>query len=434
MAHLRTPRRRLRPIGAVVVCLLIAVGCTPGTPEAGSEGETGDTTTQLPIPEQPLSPEEEAVIALSGRLAVVHGHEVSVVAPDGSDPLIVAGSDVEIASQPTWSPDGSRLAWVATDGIDSSIAAGSPGAEPEVTLGLGTTPFYLNWDDSGTTLGYLRPEVGGSRFEMGTVIPGEPVSPGQIGAPLYLSWRPDEVELALHTDADRIELLTPPDPAIPIAPTEGQFAAPVWLDDDEVLSVEGGKLVAIDTDSNKRRELLEIGDVTRFVLSPDRSRLAYLTVLAATQTVGLQTDSGAEVSLRVLDFASGRDLLVTDDVPLAFEWSPNSALLSWLGRVDATQATWHIWSSAGEYRTLAPYVPSVLDQSAYLPFYDQYAQSQNRWEPEAQAMVFAGTVGNTSGVWVELIEGDFGPFLVAEGDYATWSPPPGGGGGGASIL
>ncbi|MEZ5229493.1 MAG: hypothetical protein R2710_23375, partial [Acidimicrobiales bacterium] len=210
-------------------------------------------------------------------------------------------------------------------------------------------------------------------------------------------------------------------------------------DEDHVLTVEAGKLVSLDVVTNARRELLEIGDVTRFVLSPDRARLAYLTVQAATQTVAFelgarQPETIADVDLRVLDFATGRDVLVTDEAPLAFEWSPNSALLGWLGRADGLGVQWHIWSSAGEFTTLTPYVPSRLDQSAYLPFFDQYAQSQHRWEPEGQAMVFAGTVGTETGVWVELIDGDFGPFLVADGDYATWSPPPGGGGGGASIL
>ncbi len=432
MSPFRASIRRL--VALVGVCMLGAAACTSGTSSSGDADEPSPTTPQDPMPEQPLTPEQEAVVALAGQLAVIDGHELYVMAPDGSEPLLVAGSELEVATQPTWSPDGSRLAWAVTDGVESTVSVGAPGGDSLDSSEVGTLPFYLAWDDAGTSLAYLSPESGGPRFEMGTIVPGEPASPGEVGAPLYLSWRPDDTELALHTDADRIELSTPPSAAVPIAPTAGQFAAPVWLNDEDVLIVEGGKLVALDVETNERRELLEIGDVTRFVLSPDRSRLAYLTVRAGTQTVAFQPAAPPEVRLRVFDFASGRDVLVTDDQPIAFEWSPNSALLSWLGRVDTTQVQWHVWSTAGEFTALSPYVPSALDQSAYLPFFDQYAQSQNRWEPEAQAVVYAGTIGTTSGVWVELIDGGFGPVLVAEGDYATWSPPPGGGGGGASIL
>lgn len=421
----------------LVCSVLLVASCT--TTADGEAQDDSTTTTAEIIPEQPVSPEQEAIVALSGQLAVVDVHELSVMQPDGTGATIVGGSEdaSTVASQPSWSPDGSRLAWVLTDGPQSSkISAGAPGAEPLVSEPIETPPFYLSWDTAGTTLSYLRSERDGPRFEFGTLEPGESAVAGEIGAPLFSSWRPDTVEVALHVDGDRLGLLEPGSVAIPIGSSTGQFATPAWRDEDRLLIVEGGKLVSLDVETNERRELLDIGEASRFVLSPDRSRLAYLTVETGTQTVSLparQPSLPTDVSLRVFDFTTGRDRLVTDEPVVAFEWSPNSALLGWLGRVDQSRMQWHLWSSAGELDALSPYEPSGLDQSAYLPFFDQYAQSQNRWDPDAQAMVFAGTIDGIDGVWVELIEGGFGPFRVADGQYATWSPPPGGGGG-ASVL
>ncbi len=468
--------RRRRPLFARPLLALLAVvsvaACTSGGSDAGGDEAVTTTTT----PSGPDLGAPDSVDTLQGQLAVVDGHRLTVMNPDGSEPIVMAGDDDGVVGlQPAWSPDGSQLAWAQTDGATASVEVALPRAQAVSSTSFDTVPFYLGWNDAGNRLAYLRNAPSGPGFEAG-VVDGDSASVAATGAPLYLAWRPGADDLAIHRNEASVDVVDATtavvDPGLPGDAagfaTTGQFATPIWVRDDVLGLVQDGAFVLVDVETGDKSVLLEIGEGTRLVLSPDRSKLAYLTVVTGTQTVGLprqvdppetlppetlpprpclpslppetlppETLPGGDgepgIRLRVFDFVTGRDDLVTDEPVLAFEWSPDGAFLSWLGQAGPGLAQWHIWTRAGELTNLAPYRPSALDAGAYLPFFDQYVQSQHRWDPDGTAMAFAGTIGGESGIWVQLVEGDFGPFLVAPGDYVTWSPPPGGGGG-ASVL
>ncbi len=447
-----------------LVLVMSTVACTAGDSEADREDEATTTTTE---PGRFDLAAPDSVTALAGQLAVIDDHRLTVMNPDGSDPVVLAGDDDGlVASQPSWSPDGSQLAWAETDGRSASVEVALARAQRVSSTRFDTLPFYLGWNDAGSRIAYLRNAESGVGFEAG-VVDGDTYVVSAAGAPLYLSWRPGADELAIHRNNASVgvvdattgvaDLVVPDDR--PGLATTGQFATPIWVNEDTLGLVQDGVLVLVDVENGDKRVLLDIGEVTRLVLSPDRTKLAYLTVVNGTQTVVWprqgdpsttlppetlppetlppETLPGGDlevgIRLRVFDFVTGRDELVTDDPVLAFEWSPDGTFLSWLGEVGAGLAQWHVWTRAGEFTTLAPYRPSTLDAAAYLPFFDQYAQSQHRWDPDGTAMAFAGTIGGETGIWVQLVDGGLGPFLIAPGDYVTWSPPPGGGGG-ASVL
>jgi hypothetical protein len=58
----------------------------------------------------------------------------------------------------------------------------------------------------------------------------------------------------------------------------------------------------------------------------------------------------------------------------------------------------------------------------YLPFADQYNRSHTWWAPDSSAFVFSGSIDDRSGIWVDVIDDDLGPALVAAGSIAFWSP------------
>ena len=105
------------------------------------------------------SSEGRVPASLSGRLIVIDeaGNLVNV-APDGSDAVVLAEvvQGENLVVQPTWSPDGSRVAWVSLE-----ATAGEPAATLVTTTARGTerteasttvAPFYLSWDPTSSRI------------------------------------------------------------------------------------------------------------------------------------------------------------------------------------------------------------------------------------------------------------------------------------------
>ena len=70
----------------------------------------------------------------------------------------------------------------------------------------------------------------------------------------------------------------------------------------------------------------------------------------------------------------------------------------------------------------AEFFPSARFSQRYLPFFDQYNLSSTAWSPTSDAIVFAGTIDNEAGVFVDLVSDDAGPARITEGEIAFWSP------------
>ena len=105
------------------------------------------------------------VVGLDGNL--------STMRPDGTDRVALttdAGPGVQF-TQPTWSPDGQRIAWIEIRNIGVGAAAtlvtstvdGSTRTEALLDVGA----FYLYWDPSSSKVAYLGSS--GQRLELGLV-------------------------------------------------------------------------------------------------------------------------------------------------------------------------------------------------------------------------------------------------------------------------
>jgi TolB protein len=424
------------------------------------------------LPDGALTEEEarKVLAELDGQLALGNGPTVAVVRPDGLAYIELDGSRSSVASQPTWSRAGGRLAW-------STASAQARGArfqvfdeegvadgEPVTSLIPGSPVFYFQWSEADDEVLYLRDSSRGPLLvEAGVVAPEESGTRIADGRPFFVSWNPDQRFFAGHVGEQRVALFDPDDGA-PLIPDDddeepsdptandvpgrdvakgGGYSAPAWLDGDRLLVVDSGSLSALNVSTGQRQQFLAVDEPTRFVLSPDRSRVALVT------SYGQAVDEPIEAALPtqqaegpgelvVLDLGSGQTTVVTDRPALAWEWSPDGSKLAWLEAgglsLSRGEARWRFWAPSGpvEGDMTSPVVRlSVKEAVNYLPFFAQYAQSVTRWAPDSSAFAIAGSIRNRQGIWVHLVDQLAEPVLIAPGDFATWgsgpTPPPTGG-------
>jgi TolB protein len=394
----------------------------------------------------------ERLAELTGTLAVGNGSELSVVRPDGAGSLLLDGSESVLASQPTWSRDGTRLAWGSISADRQVVLVqdfdddGLPDGDPSISNVAGNPVFYLQWNGDDERLVYIRNAESGGVVEIGTLEPGAPAVPVGEGAPFFVSWGPETDRIVGHVNERSIDLYELDDPDGPeagfstVLPNGGGFSAPAWVDDSRVLVVIAEEFRYLDVTSGQMESIVEVPGQIRFVLSPDRTAVAYQTMGGAggpsLASLGVQQDT-TDSSLIVLDLETGEQTLVTNQLAVAWEWSPDSDKLAWLeAEVTAGRpaGTWSFWSRTGPLATPSTPVFNLSGKYGrnYLPFFAQYAQSVTGWSPDSSAYAFAGAMRGDGGVWIQLVTEAVAPRIVSAGDFVTWGssdvplPPTGG--------
>lgn len=361
----------------------------------------------------------------TGRLAVVDDGRVVVMDPDGSNRVDMtdtpdSGPGRAFYFQPTWSPDGTLLAFSEVSPVIRLYIA-SPGDGTIASLEVDTLPFYMSWSDRNT-LATLRNGASGLRLE--TTTP-ETIEGGLTlideGAPLYFSWEPGGQRLATHIGTDRLEL-NEDGAGQPLGPAPGEFQAAAWSDAGIVAVAESGR------------------DQQLSVVTPDGTAKPLARTLGPTYVVA--TSDGSSIATQVLSGQSnGRSVLyqeipvlppnrlvvideegtvteVTDSPVLAFFWSPGGDRLLLLDTVESGEARWQVWSND----TLEEVVRFGLDASFVrdlLPFFDQYAQSVSLWSPDGTAFAFPGSIDGQAGIWVQELGEE--PRRVSDGSWVAWS-------------
>ncbi len=440
----------------------------PTDPNAPTDSEEGDTDgdAETESADGVLSPSEvlEVLADLDGQLAIGNGPLVAVARPDGRRYIELDGGQTNLASQPTWSADGSSLVWSSVSALaqearvqrfdDEGVAAG----EPLVSDVAGPPVFYFQWNGDGSEILYLRNSTRRQTVEAGVLSPGGEARWLADGDPFFVAWAPTESVIAAHVAEERVALFDPADAAalggsddeadpgrlplpVPENPVEGDdvvdgggFSSPAWLDDTTLLTVVAEALSAVDVETGAVESILDVGGPIRFVLSPDRSRVAFqlagdLDPDDGTLEVGLPTSVQAEAaggSLIVVDLDDREVAVVTDRPAVAWEWSPDGEKLAWLeleGPISRRRGRWRFWSVdgpvAGDVRS--PTVQLSLKETvSYLPFFAQYSFSLQRWSPDSSAFALVGSNRGRSGVWVQLVDVPAEPVLVAPGDVVSW--------------
>lgn len=422
----------------------------PDAPDPDDQTPDPDPSPSIPrpIPEDPGGPDPtlpggppgaELLAELAGRLAITDGSALVIIDPSGENADLIDEAIGGRLDQPTWSPDGVHLAWSTLQSGEGALnlLEIETGLRNQMPTG-NTAPVYLQWTDDASRLASLQNE--GEELSLGwSAIDPDSSTVGSRreideGIPLYFSWSPDNNTLALHRGSTLVlrEEQTTKD----LLETDLAFSAPDWVDERTVLAAREGALGLVEVGTGLITEVATLAGPTQFVLSPDGSRVAYLGPAGGTRSVSANQTNLAAPVLRVLDLATGNDVVVTDDLAVAWEWSPDSNRLAFLAPSDFADETlrWYFWQDGGIVGATSQHVPSQVELQTYLPFFAQYAQSHTHWSPLGDAFAFAGTIEDVEGIFVHVLGATPQSVLVADGDYVTWSPEEVVGGGGISPL
>lgn len=394
---------------------------------AGPLTTTTTSTTPSPTTAQPTLDE----VAAPDGLAVLGTDGVVRVAADGR--LVPAEADPHLSAQPTWAPDGRRLAWVEFDSEGRPGLAVADG--PDTTHhSLPFGAFYLFWSPDGRKLAFL----GNNPVTLGMVdVASGDVTALDSGSPYYFDWAPGSDRLLTHIGGVGIGIGPPGMPDETFAQASVAFLAPDWTPDGsgvvyvrgadgEGLSAAAGRqaaqevpvrtLVHHDLESGTITELVEFSGRISFAISPNGERIAYSI-----------TGGGEPLNfgpLTSIDLLGGDPVTISPLDVLAFDWSPASDRLAFLTpNDDGTALRWAVGDGSSVQR-FDSIVPSQTYLQSYLPFFDQYARSMTIWAPDGSAIAFPVSTPEGEQIWLQTLDGRR-PGLVGPGVMAVFAPPGG---------
>ena len=406
----------LRALGRQAVALaLVLVACSGTGPR--SRTSASDTT-----PTSSAAAPSEASVA-GGTLVVVDGAgDIVTMRPDGSQRHALTDDGGVVGyRQPLWSPISDDLVWAADDAADAGSAIVISDGVDLVSIAMPALPIFSMWSPDGSRIAVLHDGSGGGLdLEIINLATGDN-SVVSVGAPFYFAWSPDGDLIAGHLVGQLLGLVGE-DGITPIAATAGDFQAPVWTDSG-IFYFEGGSLVVRADPEAEVRAIAGVTGPGTMVATPVGNRLAVQIVgsdepgvFAALQTLP-EIPAGAVI---VLDVETGSIDVAAGRTSFGHFWSPDGdALLLLVAASTEGELEWWVWRD-GVITTRVAFAPAASLVRELLPFFDQYAQAWSPWAPDSSAFAFVGTIGSTTGVWVQEL-GTADPQFVSDGDWVAWS-------------
>ena len=461
----------LLPVLCIVTLLLLAA-CRESGESSQSRGAGADAPPEpagQQVEEATLAvPREEREVAVNRIAYIGTDGNVYTINPDGTDLRRLTDLDLRASTGagvmaqlldlnayytwPTWSPDGARLATARVEIEDFTadyslviidVRSGSTSRiynnEPNSARVAAAAPFYLYWSPKGVSLSFLASTPRSSRQTLTlftnpfTETGNTPHLVGQ--APIYYSWSADGQDMLIHWGNGMYKTSPlgdqPQELTILGFPADG-FRAPALSRDGRMAIYASNKdgtnalyIANAERHLPEARALLDIGDLSSFLMSPTRDEVA----------VADGGSSGApafeRLSLVTIDGTSKRTLI--DEDLIAFFWSPDGEKLAYVA-VDAARSTsqWKfVTRDGGQPVELASFSPSP-DFLTFFAFFDQYAYSNTIWSPDSSRIVFSGRVGTRgpSGngasargdrLYVLEIKEGAVPREIATSQFGVWS-------------
>jgi TolB protein len=404
-----------------------------------------------------LAPFEEIVyIALDG--------DIRTVDRDGTTDVPVARAsllgpvDGARFSHATWSPDGRRIAFVATlrrEGEEATsnlyIADSEAGSISLVHEAGAYPPFYLYWAPGSQRISFLTADGDSESLALQIVgDAGENYSVLGTGSPYYWDWSPTGETIFAHVGGvDRrgepgsiLRLLSVNNGAVAAETLQLEtiaFQAPEYSPNGEYIAAAvedfggGRRLMLLTSNGQPIRALATLRGQVAFSWSPDGSRIAYIDGLAAPYggVAGRLHVAGVSAFAQTISWNGFGSALDAPTVG-AFFWSPDGEKIAYFepvfaqarnGRPQLVFRMKIYYVEEERTVTIGPFLPTPAFARQLVPYFDQYERSGTIWSPDSRFVVInAMTREDRPGIYVVPATGVGAPQVVAEGVLPFWAP------------
>lgn len=306
-----------------------------------------------------------------------------------------------------FSPAGQWTAWSVDDGGLGGVhqlRLHDEETDAWRVLHDGVTAFYLSPSPCGQFLSHLSPGPLGLELAV-TDVRSDELQVLERGQPLFWSWSEDSSHVAVHVEG-RVRTIRVENGGVTVISHEaGAFAAPVWLPGGAVAYVEGDQLRSYQPDGGIV-SLVEAGVVGPFAVDADARRVALVD---------------QERGLLIHDLLTGERVVVTQDTPAAFFWSPTGSHLAVLVGASPSEVRWLVHDGEQE-RALPPFRPGRMWLTTVMPFFGQYCHSHPVWSPDGCQLVASGLDGDgRTSALVQSIDPPQISEWVPDVDIAWWA-------------
>ncbi len=390
------------------------------------------------------------------------GGLIAFVTPAGAPALVdpvggtrtLLGDGPGRSQFPAWAPGGALVSFIAFGpgggGAGLDVHDPATGTCLRVFERPQESPIYHGWSPDGGRIALLTSRIGGLGLHLvdpTTAAIGAEAGDAQpfaVGAPFYWDWAPDGASLLLHRN------VLGPDAEVgrsglaayhltPARAPAGAFQSPAmapsgaWIAYASRDGADSRRVVLERVDGSREgdvdlRELPHAG-LAALAWHPNRDVLAIQRPLVdAPHTYG---------PIVTIDARTGDLDTLTDDLSLAFWWSPDGGTVAYLapapGGGDGPERQVGMQVQAGSPRValrvvdvatglrreLGRFTPSPLFLNQYMPFFDQYARSHRLWSPASDALVLPVLDGGVSVLTVFGLDG--GVRTLGSGDMPAWN-------------
>ena len=390
--------------------------------------------------------------------------QIYTVDPDGSNPRRISPETGNF-TWPTWSPDARslvfsgvvedeagnlRISLFSFDAASSKISelyVGEPGVAGLLAEGV---VHYPLWSPDSTRIAYIAFTSQGLSLFLDDLTDSVGNTLVLSQGPLWMSWSPDSQYLLVHRGADHFLV----DTLDGMRVDELSFRAvgyrvPAWKPAGSVITLASGdgpgrytiltaEVVADGLDVPQPIFYLrEIGFplAPTMLWSPSGELLALAGTARTVSYLGMPLSAYRDMAL-ISESETAETLLIQDNV-MAYFWSPDGSRLAYVAPSGTDGILrWTVLNVVnGERWPLVDFIAS-REQLTMFQFFDQYAYSHSLWSPDGRSLVFAGKLVDGAmpasatsdlarqGSHIIVVGTDSNPSTrtIADGILASWSP------------